>query len=213
MRCRSKSAPGKGASGTGNNVNGGKGIPKERGSGHSEPGFALVEILLVIWVLMVALGSLVAVVTSTQQLSRTNHESALAYAAAQRMAGELQTVAFAEIFARYNTDPDDDPGGLPGSAPGPNFNVRGLAPQTDDADGFVGRIMFPEQATGIGSAVELREDWVDDSLGMPRDLNGDGAVDGANHAGDYIVLPVTLRIEWRGAGTSSVLEQDQLIFP
>ncbi len=194
-------------------MNRGKGTLSERSSGHRESGFALVEILLLIWVLMVALGSLVAVVTSTQQLSRTNHESALAYAGAQRMAGELQTVAFGEIFARYNTDPGDDPGGVPGSAPGPNFSVRGLAPQTNDADGFVGQILFPEQATGIGTAVWLREDWVDESLGMPRDLNGDGAIDGANHANDYLALPVTIRIEWRGAGTSSVLEQDQLLFP
>jgi hypothetical protein len=34
---------------------------------------------------------------------------------------------------------------------------------------------------------------------MPRDLNGDGVIDALNHADDYLILPVTLRLEWRGA--------------
>ena len=38
----------------------------------------------------------------------------------------------------------------------------------------------------------------DAQLGMPRDLNGDGAIDSENHAKDYLLLPVCIRIEWRG---------------
>ena len=49
-----------------------------------------------------------------------------------------------------------------------------------------------------GNAWELREDCVDPSLGMPRDLNGDSMIDGADHARDYIVLPIKIRIEWDG---------------
>ena len=53
----------------------------------------------------------------------------------------------------------------------------------------------------LHAAVEsaLREDSADESLGMPRDLDGDKLVDSANHAADYVVLPVRVCIEWKGA--------------
>ena len=44
----------------------------------------------------------------------------------------------------------------------------------------------------------LREDVVVPELSMPRDLSGDLRVGGEDHAGDYIVLPVTIRVEWEG---------------
>ncbi len=153
-----------------------------------------------------------AVVTSSQKLARTNEENAIAYAAARLTAAELQGVPFDEIFASYNSDPSDDPDGA-GTAPGGDFDARGLSPALDDADGFVGEIVFPEQATGVGTAVALREDLALPELGMPRDLNGDGFPDGLDHAGDYIVLPVTIRVRWRGASGTSVAALDQFLFP
>ena len=175
-------------------------------------GFTLVEVLLVAWVLMIALGSLVAVVTSSQRLARANEETSLAYAAARLQAAELQVLPFQEIFARYNSDPSDDPGG-PGTAAGNDFAVRGLGPALDDADGFVGEYVFPELPTGVGSAVALREDLDLPELGMPRDLNGDGAQDALDHAGDYVILPVAIRVRWRGAAGTSVFTLDQIVYP
>jgi hypothetical protein len=48
----------------------------------------------------------------------------------------------------------------------------------------------------------LREDAVDAELGMPRDLDGDGTVDTDDHAGDYLVLPVRVRVTWDGVSGS-----------
>jgi hypothetical protein len=45
---------------------------------------------------------------------------------------------------------------------------------------------------------ELREDVVDTDLGLPRDLNGDGAIDGADHSADYRILPVRVTVSWTG---------------
>ena len=45
---------------------------------------------------------------------------------------------------------------------------------------------------------QLREDVADAQLGTPMDLNGDGAIDGADHSGDYVLLPVRIRVRWRG---------------
>lgn len=48
--------------------------------------------------------------------------------------------------------------------------------------------------------MELREDTVDPNLGMPRDLNGDGVIDGLNHASDYVILPVRIEVKWSESG-------------
>jgi hypothetical protein len=52
----------------------------------------------------------------------------------------------------------------------------------------------------------LREDVNLPELGMPRDLNGDGAVDAGNHSTDYRLLPVIVRVRWQGAGGPSQFE-------
>jgi hypothetical protein len=51
----------------------------------------------------------------------------------------------------------------------------------------------------------LREDLVDDSTGMPRDLNLDGLIDGLDHASDYAVVPIVVRLDWQGRGPARSL--------
>jgi hypothetical protein len=50
----------------------------------------------------------------------------------------------------------------------------------------------------MGGPFQLREDVVDPEMGMPRDLSGDSVVDSADHALDYMLLPVRVTIEWQG---------------
>ena len=50
-----------------------------------------------------------------------------------------------------------------------------------------GEIVMPTLA---GSPEVLREDIANAPLGMPMDLNGDGAITATNHALDYTLLPV-----------------------
>jgi hypothetical protein len=107
----------------------------------------------------------------------------------------MQAETFAQVFARYNSTGTDDPGGI-GTAPGANFAVPGLEPRPGDPDGMVGQILFPATA---GAPSVLREDLVDLALGMPRDLNGSGGTDSANHAADYQLLPVLVRVDWASA--------------
>jgi len=46
----------------------------------------------------------------------------------------------------------------------------------------------------------LREDIVAPEYGLPCDLNGDGVIDGLNHAADYKILPLVIRLDWPIAG-------------
>ena len=43
----------------------------------------------------------------------------------------------------------------------------------------------------------MREDLADAELGTPRDLNGDCLVDASDHAADYTLLPVVVRLRWQ----------------
>ena len=78
--------------------------------------------------------------------------------------------------------------------------MRGLVPDPADPDGFVGEIFFPVVGTF------LREDVLDPDFGTPRDLNGDGVVNGADHSLDYRMLPVRVWVEWTGEGGERELE-------
>ena len=160
---------------------------------NGRPGFSLVEVLIAVLVLVMALSAFVRSFVGTVQLGRSNRESAVAMEGARRAVEALYAADFSQVYALYNSDPGDDP---PGGAPGPSFAVPSLAATAADADGMVGEVRFP--TTGNGGGLELREDVVDAVLGMPRDLNADGAIDGLDHAGDYSLLPVEVTVRWQG---------------
>ena len=79
----------------------------------------------------------------------------------------------------------------------------------NDADGRPGEVLFP---TPTLTSSELRENTVDANWGMPRDLNGDGAIDAANHATDYKLLPVRVRVHWQSSnGRECQIQIDTLL--
>ena len=91
--------------------------------------------------------------------------------------------------------------------------MPGLDPLPDDADGRVGELIFPEvnTAAALPAIWELREDAVIPELGLPRDLNGDSIVDAADHAADYAVLPVIVRLEWMGDFGPRIFEMHTML--
>lgn len=156
-------------------------------------GFSIIEVMLVLTLLTVGIGMFAGTLGSIMGLGPSLRESARAVEAARSVIEGMRGQEFAEVWALYNADPADDPGGA-GTAPGAGFAMQGLSPVAGDADGLVGIVIFPE----VGG--ELREDSADADLGMPRDLNLDGVQDSDDHAADYGVLPVLVRVEWQGKG-------------
>jgi len=163
-----------------------------RNSRARRTGFTLLEVAFGTALLTVGISALLSVIIGYSRLVRVNTESGIAQQAARQMLERMQDTTFAQIFATYNTVTADDPSGV-GTAPGRNFVVAGLTPLANDADGSVGEILFPMNGS------QLRENVTDTALGMPRDLNGDSITDSADHAANYVLLPVTLRLRWRGA--------------
>lgn len=172
-------------------------------------GFTLVDVVAAMFILLVAIGGFFGAITSSLQLSDTVDEVAIADEALTQFVERLDWIDFEDRFAVYNADPTDDPGGA-GTSPGAHFAVPGLRPRRDDPDGFVGQVIFPTAPSLVGT-LELREDVEDQRLGMPRDLNGDGDVDSNDHAEDYTLLPVTIRLEWVGLGGNGVMQRSVLL--
>ncbi len=170
-------------------------------------GLTLTETMIAFVVLIVAVGTTMGVITSFTVMEQANRERALACHAARRTLEEMHARNFSDVFALYNETTADDPGG---TVPGPGFDVFGLDPQEGDADGRVGRVLFP---TPAGSPGVLQENIQDEAFGMPRDLDADGDEDGLDKSGTYKLLPVIVRVEWRGQSGNRRLEFQTLLRP
>jgi prepilin-type N-terminal cleavage/methylation domain-containing protein len=149
--------------------------------------FTLIEVTLVIAILSVAAGLFAQTMIASARIDPVSEETRMAAEAARMRLEDMRALEFALVFASYNADPADDPAGA-GTAPGSWFDVPGLRPPPGAT--AVGRVLFP---TLNGALVE---NLVDVPLGMPHDLDGDGVVDGADHASDAIILPVRIQLEW-----------------
>jgi len=163
-------------------------------------GFALIEIVVAFSALLVVLLGFSRMLLSSRMASATSHEATLAKEAARSLVEQLMALDAASAYARYNASTADDPGGGV-SAPGANFEVRGLSALDSDADGMPGRILFPESGAGVLSeSVSLPQ------YGWPLAMNGDGDTDDADVSADFTLLPVVVRVEYRTAGGPGLIE-------
>ena len=163
-------------------------------------GTTMVELMIVMIIMLVALSIYSSTVSSNAGQTMAARERLRAAEAARRILEEMRNESFGQLYALYNSDPADDPAG-PGTAPGNRFAAEGLDAPAGAPEGLGGSITFPEAnvaAEGAAAVWELRENYVFEPLGMPRDLNGDTIVDIFDHGDDYVILPVRVRVEWQG---------------
>jgi len=171
-------------------------------------GMTLLEVVVAMSILVIAMVGFSRAIGGSLVTTDVDSEGTLATESARRMVETLRAATFEQVFARYNAVTGDDP--PLGESPGSSFAVAGLQAVEGDADGMVGQILFPVQA---GAPLVLREDGSNMALGTPRDLDGDGAIDDQDHAGDYRILPVLIRLQWRGSSGPARLELRTLLSP
>jgi prepilin-type N-terminal cleavage/methylation domain-containing protein len=111
-------------------------------TGRRRAGVTLLELIVVMAVLTVAVTMFTSMVVHTTRQRGINRENAIASNAARTIVELMRNRDFSAVFALYNGDPSDDPGG-PGTAPGNLFAVPGLTPLANDADGIAGEIHLP----------------------------------------------------------------------
>jgi len=170
-----------------------------RGERSRSAGFALIEIVVAFSALLVVLLGFSRMLLSSRMASATTHEATLAKEAARSMLEQLMALDARSAYERYNASTADDPGGGV-TAPGPNFAVRGLSAIEGDAEGMPGRILFPETGGVLSESVSLPQ------YGWPIPMNGDGDTDDADVSGDFTLLPVVVRVEYRTAGGPGLIE-------
>jgi hypothetical protein len=179
--------------------------PRRRSSAcATRSGLTLIEVAITLSILVAAVLGFSQALVDSMVTTRVNRQLSLATDGARRILSDLQGVEFDQVFARYNSDQNAN---LLGTTPILNggFTIAGLDPAPGDADGLVGRLLFPEG--GVAGAIELREDSADARFGTPRDLDGDGvAGDALDHSGDYRLLPVVVQVDWNGAAGPAHLE-------
>ncbi len=164
----------------------------------------MLETMISMVILTICCGMLTSTISATMQHNRIKRERQVAVEAARAILEDLHNVDFRDAFWMFNDSEEDDHEGGP-LAPGAHFAVEGLRPLGDDTDGFVGEVLMP------GSATLLLENERDTNLGLPRDLNGDLRIDDSDHSGDYLVLPVQVRIRWQGTGGRSEFKLDTML--
>ena len=164
----------------------------------------MVELTVAITVMVIALCATASTVVTTNALNRQSHDTAVARKAAESVMEALRSTPIETVFALYNGAASDDPGGA-GTGPGSSFAVEGLTPIAGAPGGVAGQIFFPS----VGP--DLRENVVDATLGMPRDLTGDILQDGFDHSDDYRVLPVRVRVSWTGRSGPRFVELSTLL--
>ena len=162
-----------------------QGRPKKRG------GFSLVEVMIATCVLTIGLLALSSTSVVIHSLDRADEARSSSASAMQRVIERAKALS-----ARSVQDPAGWSNVLtaalrPGGSIGDVFDVPGLDPWQGNPN--------------IGSVLIITDETLTDAdigitLGMPRDLNGDGDATDIDVTGDATLLPIVVRTRWGGAG-------------
>lgn len=173
--------------------------PQGRSSagGHaSRGGFALIEMAIAVSILVIGLVTLLSATSGMHRLRHQNRDRSVAQNGMRTMAERIHARSYG-----LTGDPATWSSRLigifgPGGSFGDTFEVQGLnLPLGAQTLGTI-QIVTDETATDQALGAQL---------GMPRDLDGDGLVASTDVRQGARLLPVILRLRWRGqSGVSSL---------
>jgi hypothetical protein len=143
-------------------------------------GFTLVEVVITAGVLFIGLLAMTSTSWVVRSLRKTSSDRHVAHQALRGVIADLHALSAVARDDERGWSPSMLERFGPGGDPGATFDVRGLDP-------------WPTEA---GAA-----------LGMPRDLNGDGAVDDTDVGDDAVLLPIIVQLRWRGEAGHRQLRQ------
>ena len=150
-----------------------------RGGRFGRRGLTFLELTVVMAISLVAVSIFSTTVVATARQRAIDRERSIAAEAARSIVERMRNENFLDIFALYNADPNDDPGG-PGTAPGHRIAVPGLRAQTSSQDGMIGEIIFPAvELDGGGGLPVHRTNSRNQPLGAAGGYRGSGLGDAA----------------------------------
>ncbi|MCU0724386.1 MAG: prepilin-type N-terminal cleavage/methylation domain-containing protein [Planctomycetes bacterium] len=157
-----------------------------------ESGLTLIEVAVSMAVFCVGGLSVAATLGYTLRLNEVNRETAIATQEVRRVMEEIRALPLEDVIRTYNADPADDPDGY-STSPGSLFETASLPPPGGESGGARVDVVLPL------SEGKLMENITGSILGSIGDLNGDGVIDGLDHTADAKILPLAVRIRWKGA--------------
>ena len=160
-------------------------------SSRGDAGLTIVEVTAALALLAFGAMAVLGTMVYSLQLDATNRETVAASQAARRVLEQVRAESLGDVIVLYNESGTDDPDG-PDTAPGNKFAVT-LLEKAIGGMGVDGTVVLP-----LGNDGVIRENANIPELGMPRDLNGDGVIDGDDRSGDLLILPVIVRVTWDG---------------
>lgn len=161
-------------------------------------GYTLLEVIIAGPIILIAGLILISTMTAASNGQANGLERARAIETLRSVVEKMRNEDFEDVLSLYNADPFDDPGG-PGTAPGQEFWIDAAPGLEAPGGGPPGRVRLPLVDVSEDAVLpvwELREDMVDERLGMPRDLDGNGGIDDIDHSTDFRILPVIVEVEW-----------------
>lgn len=163
-------------------------------------GFSLVDVCLSMALLVIGLGVLIGSTFSAMKLDQVNASTALANQALRGLCEELQAMPIDEVLDSYVIAENEDERTRADKLA--RLTLRDPALATHDGREPVVRARFPLDEDGR----TLREDLELPEFGLPRDLDGDGAIDGADKRASFRILPVVLELDWVGPSGTQHLQ-------
>ncbi|HEX6812594.1 MAG TPA: hypothetical protein VF384_13290 [Planctomycetota bacterium] len=174
---------------------------------HGAAGFSLIEVLVANIVLAVSVLVYVQCIGTQSKLNRATEEKALAVVTLGRFVERLRAdTNWATLYARLRplSMESTDDAKLSDLAIDPALKTWPVTNYYSDVSvpPSLGRVTFLVQvpATDSMGVVALRESAPAPRYGLPRDLNGDGAIDSGPRNDDYTALPAVIRLRWERAG-------------
>ncbi len=179
-----------------------------------EAGFTLLEVTAVAGIFVIAAGGIMLLNATMERHARISQEFELAEETTRRVVEGIRYLgfdSFPNLVNLLDDDPSNDPDGM--DAPGNTYATGGI-PLT-----VPGLVAASDSPTGqlVEIILHTDETEVNASMGLPRDLNGDGDMVDTNvntSVPSFVILPITVRIHWsneNSPGSSLVNTMQALI--
>ena len=149
-------------------------------------------------VLLVGLLAMTSTSVVVNSLRRNASDQQVAQSAMQAIVEDLHAAARSADSSASNWANDIIAIYGPGGIPGNSFPIQGLDPWNGNPNVASVQLITDETETDGGLGV---------AAGMPRDLNGDGNATSTDTRGTAALLPVIVRVQWRGAAGQQQLTQ------
>lgn len=152
-------------------------------------GLTLIEVVIALVIVAVGLMGIMSALLSVSTLVNSNHDQLVAINIARQKLAEIQNATFQTTFAQYG----------PNSETGGNFTISQL-------ENGSGKIIFPVNSSG-----KLDETVINENLGMPQDLNGNGNKIDTDVSATYTILPIRIHLQWTSSTGARELDLNTML--